>query len=347
MTTRVWLDRSIGETRALVTVDGRAHRLLIEREAGPPPVQRLGAIVRGRLAKLERGSGVAFVELGEGPAGVLPVSGAGKLAEGAAIEVEVTAEARADKGPALRLIAPAEPGAPSLLRAASSIEARLKLLAPGAEPVSGHDAVERIDAAVEEALATETPLPGGGRLTIEPTRGMVAVDVDAGQGTGQDARRSAAKLNLTALNETARRLRLSALGGLVVVDLIGARHDGDAIRRAAEAAFAPDQPGVVFGPISKFGAFELVRPWRERPLRETLLDVDGRSTPLTAALQLLRALERLGRSEPGARLQASCAPEVAQAAEPYGPRLADRIGHRFQIAADVARPRERPDVRAL
>jgi Ribonuclease G/E len=317
--------------------------LLIDREEGLPPAHRLGARARGRLVKIDRASGLAFVDLGLEPHAVLQAGQARNLSEGAAVEVEISAEPRADKGPVARLVGSGG-GGPGLVRAAPTVEERLDQIAPDPVIETGEEARERVDAAVERALRLQARLPGGGLVTVEPTRALVAVDVDFADQADPEARRAVRKLNLAALHEAARLLRLANLGGLVVVDLIGTGHDGEAIRKAAADAFAADQPGVAFGPVSKFGAFELVKPWRERPLRELLLDADGRPSALTAALSLLRAIERAGRADPGGRITARVAPEVAAAAEPYLPRLSERIGPRFQVVADLAVDRANPDI---
>jgi hypothetical protein len=336
----VLLDEAIGETRAVLLDAGRPHRLLIEREAGPDPRLKLGARVRGRIRR--RVAGIAFVDLGVEPDGALPPSSARDLPDGSAVEVEITAEPHAGKVPALRLAGPAS-GPPALLAPGPTLAERLAALAPGVAPETGARAREAIDAAVEEALAVTTRLPGGGLVTIEPTRALTAVDVDFADAQGGDVR-AARRLNHLALAEAARRLRLSALGGLVVIDLIGAGLDGEAVRAAARDVFAPDQPGVVVGPVSRFGVLELARPWRERPVREALNEPDGRPTALTAALSLIRAIERAAAADPGARLLARCAPEVALAAEPYAARLAGRIGARFEIAPELAFDRSDVDV---
>ena len=120
------------------------------------------------------------------------------------------------------------------------------------------------DAAQDEALETIFPLPGGGSFAIEPTRALIAVDVDLGAAAGPAAKRAARAANLAALSEAARVLRLKGLGGLVVIDLAGRGHDGAALLTAAKTAFAPDNPGVAFGPISRFGTLELTVPRRAR-----------------------------------------------------------------------------------
>ena len=82
-------------------------------------------------------------------------------------------------------------------------------------------------------------------------------------------------------------------------------------------------------------------------LAERILDEHGEVSSLTAALALLRAIEREGRANPGARLAASCPPDVGEAAKLYLPDLARRIGARFSLDVRLGAPRGRIDVRAL
>lgn len=335
----LFLDRGIGEARGVVTLRGRPERLLIERD-GDADVQRLGAVVAARVRRIDRALATAFFELGAGPDAVAP---AGKLVEGQAVHVEITAEARAGKGPNVRLLGPAEGEAPRLLTPAPTLEERLSAFARGGV-TRGPDAREAADQAEDAALSVEHPLPDGGSLSIERTRGLIAVDVDLGARGGADAKRAARAANLAALAETARLLRLKGLGGLVVIDLTGRGHDGEVLTRAAREAFHPDQPGVNLGPISRFGTMEILKPWRERPAVDRLLDPDGRPSALTVALRLARALEREGRVHPGARLLARAAPEVVEAFAPLQGRLVERLGPRFTVEPELAFPRDRTDL---
>lgn len=338
---RLYLDHSPGEMRGVVTFDGRPERLLIHRD-GDPEVQRLGARLIARVRRIERGQGSAFLDLGEGPDALLPLSGHAKgLVEGAAVEVEITAEARRGKGPVARLLDSAS-GAPRLLAPAPALRERLQAYAPGEIVIEGADAREAADAAEGTALAIEHPLPGGGSLAIEPTRALVAVDVDLGGRGGGDVRRRTLNGNLAALKEAARLLRLKALGGLVVVDLAGAGHDGPALLTQAKRDFAPDEPGVSLGPVSRFGTLTLALPHRFTPVAEILLDHDGRPSARTVACRLARMLEREGRADPGGRFVAACAPEVAAIARP----LVDGLGPRFDLAEEVGRERWSTDIRA-
>jgi Ribonuclease G/E len=331
---RLYLDRAPGESRGVVTLDGRPERLLIAR-ADDLAAQQLGARVVGRVRRIERTLASAFIDLGEGPEALMPLTGAAaRLAEGAAIAVEITVEARQGKGAVAAFVAPAD-GVPRLLSPAPSLVERLRAFAPDTDIIEGAEARAAADAAEAAALAIEHGLPGGGLIAIEPTRALTAIDVDMGTQRG-DARQAARQANLAAIAQAARLLRLKGLGGLIVIDLIGASHDGAALTAAVKAAFAADEPGVSVGPVSRFGVLQLVTPRRGRPVAEILCDATGAATAVTTALRLLRALEREGRADGGARLVGRCSPAAAQAAAPYIGELTDRIGPRFEIRADPA-----------
>jgi Ribonuclease G/E len=335
---RLYLDTAPGERRGVVTLDGRPERLLIAR-ADDSPAQQLGARLVGRLRRVERTLASAFVDLGEGDEALLPLTGAAaRLAEGAAVEVEVTGEARRGKGPVVRFLGPAE-GPPRVLTPAPALAERLRAYAPDAALIEGADARAAADAAEAAALAVEHGLPGGGVIAIEATRALTAVDVDMGTQRG-DPRRAGRQTNLAAIAHAARLLRLKALGGLIIIDLIGASHDGAALTAAVKAAFEPDEPGVSVGPVSRFGVLQLVTPRRFRPVAEILCDAEGAASPTTTALRLLRALEREGRADGGARLVGRCSPAAAQAAGPYMSELTDRLGPRFEIRAEPAFARD-------
>jgi hypothetical protein len=340
---RLYLDVAAGESRGVVTLDGRPERLLIVRD-GDSAVQALGARVVGRIRALDRANALAFLDLGEGPDAVLNVTreagaqAGGRLGEGQALEVEIRSEARRGKGASVRLIGAAE-GAPRLLEPAPALEERLHGYAPVEEIRRGGGARAVADAAQDEALQTVFPLPGGGAIAIEPTRALTAVDVDLGSRPGAEAKRASRAANLAALGVAARVLRLKGLGGLVVIDLVGRGHDGPALAVAARAAFGADNPGVALGPVGRFGTLELTVPRRARPALDILTDESGRLTDLSEALALVRALEREALADGGGRFEAAADPAVAVAAGPALAVLTARLGARLFVRAEPGCPR--------
>ncbi|MGZ6017510.1 MAG: ribonuclease E/G [Phenylobacterium sp.] len=338
---RAYLDQGIGETRGVVTLDGRPERLLIRRHDDEPRLM-LGARAIARVASLEPALGTAFLDLGAGAEAILPFKPDARPVRGASIEIEIRGEPRRGKLAQARAIGPAE-GAPRLI-AAPDLLADLDVLSHGAKLVEGTAARQVADEAEAEALEVLYPLPGGGQIAIEPTRALTAIDVDLSDRKGGDAKRVTRQANLAALGMAARLLRLKGLGGIVVIDLVGRGHDGNALMAAARAAFGPDNPGVAIGPVGRFGTMELSLPRRIQPLAERLCRADGALSDGALAQRLIRQLQTEAASQPGARLAAFCAPGVAAAAAPLAAQLAEQIGARFSITPDPGRARDRLDV---
>jgi Ribonuclease G/E len=339
---RIYLDRGIGETRGVVTLDGRPERLIVRRDDDDPRLL-LGARLVARVASLEPALATAFLDLGGGAEAILPFRPDAKPVRGQALEIEIRGEPRRGKLAVARAFGPGE-GAPRLTAAAPDVAAELRDLVRGAQLVEGRAARDVADEAEAEALEIVHPLPGGGELAIEPTRALTAIDVDLSERKGGDAKRVTRQANMAALGMAARLLRLKGLGGIVVIDLVGRGHDGNTLMATARAAFGPDNPGVSIGPVGRLGTMELSLPRRTRPLAEILCRQDGALSDRTLAQRLIRRIEAEAASQPGARLVAKCAPDVAKAAEPLAKLLAEQIGARFSISPDAALPRDRLDV---
>jgi len=341
---RTYLDIGLGESRGVVALDGRPERLLIRRDDDDPRL-RLGARLIARVATLEPALGTAFLDLGQGAEAILPLKPDARPVRGQAIEVEIRSEPRRGKLAIARALGAGE-GAPRLLAPPPELAAELAFLVPGIAPIEGRAAREIADVAEAEALEIVHPLPGGGVIAIEPTRALTAIDVDLSDRKGGDAKRVTRQANVAALGMAARLLRLKGLGGIVVIDLVGRGHDGAALMAAARAAFGPDNPGVAIGPVGRFGTMELSLPRRTQPVLERLRGPDGALSTRTLAQRLIRRLQAEAEAQPGARLTARCAPEVAKAAAPLEPLLAARIGARFVVEADPSARAERFDINA-
>lgn len=150
-----------------------------------------------------------------------------------------------------------------------------------------------IDAAAAAALEEEVELPCGARLWIEPTRALVAIDVDR---AGSDA--TPAAVNAAAGREIARQLRLRRLGGIVAIDFL---KEGLADGLSALRAFAEDDPWPM-APTRAPDASGLVSFQRAR-LGASLSDLaTGHAARIYAALrQIVRLAEGGGERPRGLR----------------------------------------------
>ncbi|MEN1706413.1 MAG: ribonuclease E/G, partial [Planctomycetota bacterium] len=124
-----------------------------------------------------------------------------------------------------------------------------------------------IEDQVRIMMSREVPLPSGGRLVIDETEAVVAIDVNSGKSRkANDAETNAYQTNVEAVDEICRQMKLRELGGLVINDLIDmnqAKH-----RKAIEQQFKDrlkgDRAKTTVLPISPFGILELTRQ-RMRP----------------------------------------------------------------------------------
>lgn len=107
-------------------------------------------------------------------------------------------------------------------------------------------------------------LPGGGSLAIEPTRALVAVDVN----TGTDSSPAAGlKANITALRDLTRHLRLRGLGGQIVVDPAPSpKKDRKQLEQVLRAALRACPIETSFVGWTPMGHLELQRKRERLPL---------------------------------------------------------------------------------
>ncbi len=124
------------------------------------------------------------------------------------------------------------------------------------------------DHGVLDALdALQSPredLPGGASLYVEPTRALVAVDVNAGGDTSPAA---SVKANMAAARALPRALRLRGLGGQVVLDLAPMpKKDRKTFEAALRAAFRRDTVETALVGWTPLGHYELQRKRDRLPL---------------------------------------------------------------------------------
>lgn len=326
---QVYMDDTPGETRGIIESARGFEQILIQRESDDPAL-RLGAVSVGRVTRVEPGLAGVFVDLGRAE-GFLPTRRGEPLHVGRKIEVEVTAEPRETKGPALRMLGPAE-GDIRLLRPGPGVAEWLERLAPGKAPVTGKAAIEAGWAAIEEARSPVMPR-GGPDVAVERTRAMITVDIDQPPLPGKSLNaRDRLRANQEGLRIAARLIRLRRWGGLVAVDLLGAGHDGAAITAAARTAFGAD-PSIAYGPVNRFGVLQLALPWTFTPLDELI-----RPGGETGALDLARRLNHgLLSDTTRPRLSGRCNSRLAAAASGFVARL----GPRAHLEIDDTLPDDR------
>jgi ribonuclease G len=113
-------------------------------------------------------------------------------------------------------------------------------------------------------------LDGGGHMMLEPTRALVAVDVNTGPDTSPAA---GLKANIAAARDLPRQLRLRGLGGQVVVDFAPMpKRERHILDQVLKAAFKTDGDANLAG-WTTLGLYELTRKRDRLPLSELLVGI--------------------------------------------------------------------------
>ena len=394
---------SPGELRAALLAAGEVWQVEHER-AGETKAHRLGAVICGRVARLDPGMNAAFVDLGEGVDGFLrardALDGAGVrdrrgrigrlVQEGALVPVTIIGSARGDKGPTVSMAALrddwsglskrcdgaggpvvmtpgpdlvsrllAQYGGPDLVRVVTNdlgVAKAVEEVAVDAEivvetPDAGLFEAYGVEAALATALGRHVAVPGGGGLTFDETEALSVVDLDSGSHRGR-AGRGSRDVNLEAVPEIARQLRLRNMGGVVVIDVLKLERADD--RRdflaALRAALAFDPVGVTVHGMTSLGLVELTRSRRGTTLAARLLEPASEALrrPYAVACDALRHLVRTVAAEPRAATKMQVCQTVAAILRgPLAPALSAAAAHcgtRVNLVAEDDWPRERVNI---
>ena len=120
---------------------------------------------------------------------------------------------------------------------------------------------------INEVFDTRVRLPSGGSIVIEQTEAMHVIDVNSGStGRRLKAEETALKVNLEAVVQIARQLRLRDLAGLIVIDFIDMRDERNSqkVVDALRTNLRADRVSTDVLPMSEFGVVQITRQ-RTRP----------------------------------------------------------------------------------
>ena len=202
---------------------------------------------------------------------------------------------------------------------------------------------ETVEAAIEALIEPRVALPSGGLLWIEPTHGMVAIDVDSARQDAGDPQALARTVGLEAAAEIPRQLRLRALSGQIVIDFLELADMGARKRVVAalrDGLKGDREPGRVQA-MSASGLVAMTRRRGAPALHEILTAPCGdggsgrRKTAATLAFEALRAARRMAREAPGAALSVIAEPTILAALDGTAGRakaeLEDRLGWKLTL----------------
>lgn len=119
---------------------------------------------------------------------------------------------------------------------------------------------------IDHIYCRRVPLVSGGAIIIDQTEALVAIDVNSGKTTGDNVENMAFKANMEAAEEVARQLRLRDLAGLVVIDFIDMKREGNnrSVMEKLVECLKEDKARMEVGKINRFGVLVMTRQ-RLRP----------------------------------------------------------------------------------
>jgi ribonuclease G len=138
------------------------------------------------------------------------------------------------------------------------------ILADSESAFDDHDVHSMLDDLMEEKFT----LPNAAYAFIQPTRALVAVDVNTGPDTSPAA---ALKANIALARDLPRQLRCRGLSGQISIDFAPlAKKDRHQIDQVLKSAFRKDPIETALAGWTPLGHFELQRKHERLPLHETL-----------------------------------------------------------------------------
>ena len=130
-----------------------------------------------------------------------------------------------------------------------------------------------IEKDIEKALRRRVWLKSGGYIVIDHTEALVSIDVNTGKYVGKrDFEQTVLKINMEAVGEVVRQIRLRDLGGIIIIDFIDmeAAEHREQVYRALKRALVEDKARTNVLEISELGLVEMTRKRVRQDLRALL-----------------------------------------------------------------------------
>ncbi len=204
-----------------------------------------------------------------------------------------------------------------------------------------------IEKEIEKALRRRVWLKSGGYIVIDHTEALVSIDVNTGKYVGKrDFEQTVLKINLEAVGEVVRQIRLRDLGGIIIIDFIDmevAEHR-EQVEKALKRALAEDKARTNVLAISELGLVEMTR----KRVRQDLRSLITESCPLcrgagvvkssaTLAAEVFRAIQARAAEAAGREVVVRVHPAFAEYLDAEHrevlPRLAEALDVKITIQA--------------
>jgi len=131
-----------------------------------------------------------------------------------------------------------------------------------------------IERQIEQTFQRRVTLPSGGEIVIDETEALIAIDVNTGSHKARpgDEKNTIFQVNLEAVQEISRQIRLRNIGGLIIIDFIDMkeRRHRNQVYDAMVRAMAEDKAKTHILPISLLGIMQMTRQRQQESLASNL-----------------------------------------------------------------------------
>jgi ribonuclease G len=133
-----------------------------------------------------------------------------------------------------------------------------------------------VEREIEKALKRKLWLKSGGYLFFDRTEAMHTIDVNSGRSTGshtgKNVEESLVQINLEAVDEISRQLRLRNIGGLIICDFIDmrSRKNQKRVLERLKDTMKEDTAKCTILSMSEFGLVEMTRQRHRESLAQTV-----------------------------------------------------------------------------
>jgi ribonuclease G len=212
-----------------------------------------------------------------------------------------------------------------------TLVARVRLY-EGRAPIFEETGIEK---EIEKALRRRVWLKSGGYIVIDHTEALVSIDVNTGKYVGKrDFEQTVLNINLEAVGEIVRQIRLRDLGGIIIIDFIDMEREEhrQQVYQALRRALAEDKARTNVLEISELGLVEMTRKRVRQDLRSLLAlscptckGTGAVKSDVTLAAEILRKALAVASDGKGETLTLRVHPDLAQYFESDGRESLDRF----------------------
>jgi ribonuclease G len=192
-----------------------------------------------------------------------------------------------------------------------------------------------VEKEIEKALRRRVWLKSGGYIVIDHTEALVSIDVNTGKYVGKrDFEQTVLNINMEAVGEVVRQIRLRDLGGIIIIDFIDMEREEhrQQVYKALRRALAEDKARTNVLEISELGLVEMTRKRVRQDLRSLFATAcpacrgsGAVKSDVTLAAEIFRRIQAIAAESDSQEIVVRVHPDLARYFETEGRESVERL----------------------